>query len=226
MNPPKDNARDHAAGSEHIQPSDFPPTRHSLIDRYDRGKDQMAWAQLCGKYWLPSLAYLIGKFKNADLAQDVVQEQFLKWHRDGTTGFYGDGRFRAWVKGCMRNMYLKKLRVMERIAEREGTGGDWDLALDGVGLDRGALKKWETENERENRLLHDHLRHEVFADYKKKRDVEVYLDHIFGESQTHSAQRLGISKGETSKAVVRAEKHVQAYYENHPEHLPTCWRPL
>ena len=86
----------------------FPSTRWSLIlaarGRADP-RAREALAALCGAYWYPLYAFIRRRGHDPDQAQDLTQEFFTRFLREGflDTVDPGRGRFRAFLLAACKN---------------------------------------------------------------------------------------------------------------------------
>lgn len=90
----------------------FPPTSMSLIQlaaQKDAPMWKEAWERFFRAYWPPLYTYLRRTGSPTEQAQDILQEFFFEGLERGLLAKFDPsrGKFRSWVRSCLRNQRLE-----------------------------------------------------------------------------------------------------------------------
>lgn len=161
-----------------------------LMARFAREGDDAAFDALVDRYYAPAMAMTRGRLRDDSLAQDVVQETFIRVLRERRR--YDPGRsFAGWFYTILRNMATDAMR--RRIRHRE------KLEVLAAG-ERGAP-----------RIAANYSDCEALLSALSAEDREVLICHyIHGMSVREVGELLGISMEAAKKRVQRALKKLKA----------------
>ncbi|HPA19442.1 MAG TPA: sigma-70 family RNA polymerase sigma factor [Verrucomicrobiae bacterium] len=161
-----------------------------LIIRFVRGGDDAAFEELVARYYAPALAVARARLRDEELAQDIVQEAFIRVFRE--RGRYDPTRsFAAWFYTILRNIATDAIRGRVRYRRKLEILADGEAEVPPVGalaLDCAALLSCLSGPERETLVYY----------------------HIHGMSLRQIAELLHISAEAAKKRVQRALKKLKA----------------
>lgn len=210
--------------TEHISPeATCPPTQWSLIRlAVDGTEDQRKTAleMLCRIYWLPLYAFLRSAGRSHEVAEDIVQEFFLRL-LDGrllASATPERGRFRSLILTALKNLD-HDLRRMEQTQKRGG--GCEVLSLDMTGAQDFSQNQQASEATPDQAFdrawamtLIDRAAHRLKQHFtlegKEALFAELY-PRILGEETEDGlaavASRLGMSAAAVKVAAFRIRRH-------------------
>ena len=139
----------------------------------------------------PLRRYLAALCRDSALAEDLLQETFLQFHRSRQT-FTPDHAVRAWAFGIARHVFLMDRRSSVRRQRREQ-----DKALE--------FEEWMMPNSLGGFIARDRLR-PLIATLSPGQREPLLLHHVWGFSFEEIAGILGIRTG---AAKVRAHRAMQ-----------------
>jgi RNA polymerase sigma-70 factor (ECF subfamily) len=161
------------------------------------GDRRPALRVLCEAYWGPVHYFLTAIARDPQEADDVTQELFVSMLKPGFFEGYDPerGRFRVWLRGCARNVYLNHLKRQQankrrprELVEMDGVGDEQLARLppDGEAADQIFDRQWAlTLTQRALDRLH--------TQYRDEGAEHVFLQLrgiLSGEkTRTHDAER-------------------------------------
>ncbi len=182
--PRPDNVIAFPAAARHAEAAD-----EELMARFVRDGDDAAFEALVDRYYAPALAVARGRLRDDALAQDVVQEAFVRVLRERRR--YDSGRsFAAWFYTILRNLATDVIRRRARCLEKMevfAAGGDEAQRPTADVLDCGALLAVLSAEDREVLICH----------------------YIHGMLVREVGDLLGISVEATKKRIQRALKKLK-----------------
>ena len=99
----------------------------SLINQFIFGNSQ-SFSILVDRYQKRVYGFIFSKVKDADLADDVFQDTFVKVIKNLRLGKYKDhGRFLSWVMRIAHNIIMDHFRKINRLPKYESKHEDLDL---------------------------------------------------------------------------------------------------
>ena len=99
----------------------------SLINQFISGNSQ-SFSILVDRYQKRVYGFIFSKVKDADLADDVFQDTFVKVIKNLRLGKYKDhGRFLSWVMRIAHNIIMDHFRKINRLPKYESKHKDLDL---------------------------------------------------------------------------------------------------
>lgn len=101
----------------------------NLVKRLKNG-DQSAFRELFDRYHGRAYAIALGVVKNPEEARDVVQDAFIKVHKN-IAGFQGNSSFYTWFYRIVMNLGIDTLRRRKKNTEFDDSHGRDDIAGDG-----------------------------------------------------------------------------------------------
>jgi len=116
----------------------FPTTRWTLVlNASGSNADTSALSELCAIYWRPIYAFICGKVKDPELAQDLTQSFFVRLleKRDVVPAQPAHVSFRCFLLRCVQH-FLSNERDRAHALKRGGAVPPFPLEFDGV-------KMWE-----------------------------------------------------------------------------------
>jgi len=98
-----------------------------LIDQFKSGNNQ-SFSILVDRYQKRVYGFVFSKVKDADLADDVFQDTFVKVIKNLRLGKYKDeGRFLSWVMRIAHNIIMDHFRKINRLPKHESKHEDLDV---------------------------------------------------------------------------------------------------
>lgn len=182
---------------------------HDLVQRVQAG-DSAAFRALYDKYHRRAFAVAMGVVKNQDDALDVVQEAFVKVHKN-IHKFQGSSSFYTWLYRIVMNASIDHVRKVSRrknldfderaLHEESEVAGDGALVptVSNANPGRAALR----------RELGDSIRAALESLPEHHRAV-IVLREIEGMSYEEMAESLGVPKGTIMSRLFHARKKMQA----------------
>ena len=99
----------------------------SLINQFIFGNSQ-SFSILVDRYQKRVYGFIFSKVKNAELADDVFQDTFVKVIKNLRLGKYKDeGRFLSWVMRIAHNIIMDHFRKINRLPKHESKHEDLDV---------------------------------------------------------------------------------------------------
>jgi len=99
----------------------------TLITQFTSGNSQ-AFAILVDRYQKRVYGFIFSKVKDAELADDVFQDTFVKVIKNLRLGKYKDeGRFLSWVMRIAHNIIMDHFRKINRLPKHESKHEDLDV---------------------------------------------------------------------------------------------------
>ena len=99
----------------------------TLITQFISGNNQ-SFSILVDRYQKRVYGFIFSKVKDADLADDVFQDTFVKVIKNLRLGKYKDhGRFLSWVMRIAHNIIMDHFRKINRLPKYESKHKDLDL---------------------------------------------------------------------------------------------------
>ena len=99
----------------------------SLINQFIFGNSQ-SFSILVDRYQKRVYGFIFSKVKDAELADDVFQDTFVKVIKNLRLGKYKDeGRFLSWVMRIAHNIIMDHFRKINRLPKHESKHEDLDL---------------------------------------------------------------------------------------------------
>ncbi|MED5363577.1 MAG: sigma-70 family RNA polymerase sigma factor [Bacteroidota bacterium] len=98
-----------------------------LIDQFKSGNNR-SFSILIDRYQKRVYGFVFSKVKDADLADDVFQDTFVKVIKNLRLGKYKDeGRFLSWVMRIAHNIIMDHFRKINRLPKHESKHEDLDV---------------------------------------------------------------------------------------------------
>ncbi|HEY2733134.1 MAG TPA: sigma-70 family RNA polymerase sigma factor [Polyangiales bacterium] len=191
------------------QPSEVVKDREAheddaLVEEARTGS-KAAFEQLFQKYHRRAYAVALGVLKRPEDAMDVVQDAFIKVHRNIAT-FQGASSFYTWLYRIVMNLAIDHVRRTRRVVE----WGD-DVPIDQAAGDRTLVPKVEDENPSRTlvrRELSDKIRQALDALPEYHRAV-ILLREVEGMSYEEMAEVLEVPKGTIMSRLFHARRKMQ-----------------
>ena len=99
----------------------------TLITQFTSGNSQ-SFSILVDRYQKRVYGFIFSKVKDAELADDVFQDTFVKVIKNLRLGKYKDeGRFLSWVMRIAHNIIMDHFRKINRLPKHESTYEDLDV---------------------------------------------------------------------------------------------------
>lgn len=99
----------------------------TLITQFTSGNSQ-SFSILVDRYQKRVYGFIFSKVKDAELADDVFQDTFVKVIKNLRLGKYKDeGRFLSWVMRIAHNIIMDHFRKINRLPKHESTHEDLDV---------------------------------------------------------------------------------------------------
>lgn len=99
----------------------------TLITQFTSGKSQ-SFSILVDRYQKRVYGFIFSKVKDAELADDVFQDTFVKVIKNLRLGKYKDeGRFLSWVMRIAHNIIMDHFRKINRLPKHESKHEDLDV---------------------------------------------------------------------------------------------------
>lgn len=103
------------------------PSDSTLITQFTSGKSQ-SFSILVDRYQKRVYGFIFSKVKDAELADDVFQDTFVKVIKNLRLGKYKDeGRFLSWVMRIAHNIIMDHFRKINRLPKHESKHEDLDV---------------------------------------------------------------------------------------------------
>jgi RNA polymerase sigma-70 factor (ECF subfamily) len=202
-------------------PPTTPPDEQQAIARALAGEVD-AFNQLVIKYQRLAYSVAYRMLQNEESAGDAVQDSFLKAYR-GLGGFKG-GLFKSWLLRIVVNTCYDLLRAQKRYVSEsidEDPSADNEDArvarqlVDGNELPDAYMERME---------LSSHIELGIRNLPPDQRLVLVLCD-VHGYSYEEIAEITGYPMGTVKSRISRARTKLRDYLLEHPELLPTSFRP-
>lgn len=103
------------------------PSDSTLITQFTSGNSQ-SFSILVDRYQKRVYGFIFSKVKDAELADDVFQDTFVKVIKNLRLGKYKDeGRFLSWVMRIAHNIIMDHFRKINRLPKHESKHEDLDV---------------------------------------------------------------------------------------------------
>ena len=202
-------------------PPSTPPDEQNAIARSLAG-DVDAFNQLVVKYRRLAYSVAYRMLQNEESAGDAVQDSFLKAYR-ALGGFKG-GLFKSWLLRIVVNTCYDVLRVQQRYISEPIDDDPHSENEDGH-VARQLVDSNESPDEYVERMeLSSHIELGIRNLPPDQRLVLVLCD-IHGYSYEEIAEITGYPMGTVKSRISRARTKLRDYLLEHPELLPTSFRP-
>jgi RNA polymerase sigma-70 factor, ECF subfamily len=202
-------------------PPSTPPDEQNAIARSLAG-DVDAFNQLVVKYQRLAYSVAYRMLQNEESAGDAVQDSFLKAYR-ALGGFKG-GLFKSWLLRIVVNTCYDVLRVQQRYASEPIDDEPHSENEDGR-VARQLVDSNESPDEYVERMeLSSHIELGIRNLPPDQRLVLVLCD-VHGYSYEEIAEITGYPMGTVKSRISRARTKLRDYLLEHPELLPTSFRP-
>ena len=158
----------------------------TLITQFISGNSQ-SFSILVDRYQKRVYGFIFSKVKDADLADDVFQDTFVKVIKNLRLGKYKDhGRFLSWVMRIAHNIIIDHFRKMNRLPKYDSKHDDLDI------LDRLIEKSNSIEDLIIETQIHADL--SILIDELPKTQREVLRMRLFQEmSFKDIGEQTGVS---------------------------------
>jgi RNA polymerase sigma-70 factor (ECF subfamily) len=170
-----------------------------------RNGSKAAFHALFQKYHRRAYAVALGVLKRPEDAMDVVQDAFIKVHKN-IGAFQGSSSFYTWLYRIVMNLAIDHVRRTRRVVE----WGD-DVPLHEAAGDRTLVPKVEDENPSRTlvrRELSDKIRQALDALPEYHRAV-ILLREVEGMSYEEMAEVLEVPKGTIMSRLFHARRKMQ-----------------
>jgi RNA polymerase sigma-70 factor (ECF subfamily) len=129
--------------------------RNVWVDRWQRGIDQEeSFRQIFCHYYPTIRAFFIRRSKSEEEVEDLVQETFLRVHRN-LANFRGDSQFETWLFQVSANVYKNAVRS-QTTQKRDAQEVSWnDIGTDSAKIEETAIYRDALENDPLDELLQD-----------------------------------------------------------------------
>ena len=198
--------------SEGVKEAREPREDDDLVERVRNG-DRAAFQLLFRKYNRRAYAVALGVLKRPDDAMDVVQEAFIKVHKNIGT-FQGASSFYTWLYRIVMNLAIDHIRRKRKIVE----WGD-DVPLHEVAGDGSLVPKVEDAHPGrsvERRELSDKIRQALDTLPEYHRAV-ILLREVEGMSYEEMAEVLDVPKGTIMSRLFHARRKMQEQLNSYLE---------
>ena len=162
------------------------PSDSTLITQFITGNSQ-SFSILVDRYHKRVYGFIFSKVKDADLADDVFQDTFVKVIKNLRLGKYKDhGRFLSWVMRIAHNIIIDHFRKINRLPKYDSKHDDLDI------LDRLIEKSNSIEDLIIETQIHADL--SILIDELPKTQREVLRMRLFQEmSFKDIGEQTGVS---------------------------------
>jgi RNA polymerase sigma-70 factor, ECF subfamily len=202
-------------------PPTTPPDEQQAIARALAGEVD-AFNQLVVKYQRLAYSVAYRMLQNEESAGDAVQDSFLKAYR-GLGGFKG-GLFKSWLLRIVVNTCYDLLRVQKRYIS-ESIDEDPSADNEEARVARQLVDDNESPDAYVERMeLSSHIELGIRNLPPDQRLVLVLCD-VHGYSYEEIAEITGYPMGTVKSRISRARTKLRDYLLEHPELLPTSFRP-
>jgi RNA polymerase sigma-70 factor, ECF subfamily len=178
-----------------------------------RNGSKAAFHALFQKYHRRAYAVALGVLKRPEDAMDVVQDAFIKVHKNIAT-FQGSSSFYTWLYRIVMNLAIDHVRRTRRVVE----WGD-DVPIQEAAGDRALVPRVEDENPSRaivRRELSDKIRQALEALPEYHRAV-ILLREVEGMSYEEMAEVLEVPKGTIMSRLFHARRKMQDQLEPYLE---------
>jgi RNA polymerase sigma-70 factor (ECF subfamily) len=177
-----------------------------LVDAARRG-DAKAFRTLVERYQRKAYAVALGIVHDPDEARDVVQEAFIKVHRNLAT-FEGDAHFFTWMYRIVMNQCIDQLR------KRRGERIEFDEAqsTDDAGDDTGIAPRrlgFDPARALADKELRERM-HAALDQLSPAHRTVLVLREVEGMSYQEMAEVMEVSIGTIMSRLFHARKKMQA----------------
>lgn len=162
----------------------------SLIEAFQSG-DEFAFVSLYNRYKNPIYAFCVKMLGDRTLAQDVMQETFLRVY-ENRDRLLNTSSFKSWVFTIARNQCLNQLRRAKRQVSLEGA----PLPVDPL-VPQGQMSHLEKS---EQMALVNHFLNELKEDYREVLILREYQNLSYEEIAAVTRSTLSAVKSRLFKA--------------------------
>lgn len=177
----------------------------NLVKRCRNG-DRAAFQALYERYNKRVYFVALGVVKNAEDAQDVVQEAFIKVHRN-IDGFQGNSSFYTWLYRIVKNLAIDHIRRRKHVTEFDEKFKKDDVVGDGSLLPR--IMDQHPGKTVGRRELSEQIQRALESLPEHHREVLI-LRESDGLSYEEIAELVDIPKGTVMSRLFHARKKMQA----------------
>jgi len=169
-------------------------TDEQLMDEFCHSSDEMAFHELMTRYHGRAIGYIQKRVFNRQLAEDIVQDSFLKVVRSKGQ-FDPSMKFAAWFYSILRNTCIDAARQRQRHHSK--------LEKIAANID---LFKHESKDTQDLGVLLSSV---------GEPDRTILVDHfIYGMTFTEISQKLDFTKEALKKRAQRALKKIRSAFES------------
>ena len=176
----------------------------NLVKRLQNG-DQTAFRELFERYHRRAYAIAMGVVKNTEDAGDVVQDAFIKVHKN-IASFQGNSSFYTWFYRIVMNLSIDQLRRRKKVTEFDDGYGRDDIAGDGA-LVPSILDSNPSKTVR-RRELSEQIQ-QALAQLPEYHRAVLLLREVEGLSYEEMAEVLEVPKGTIMSRLFHARKKMQ-----------------
>jgi RNA polymerase sigma-70 factor (ECF subfamily) len=183
-----------------------------LVERARTG-DRAAFQQLFQKYHRRAYAVALGVLKRPDDAMDVVQDAFIKVHKN-IGSFQGASSFYTWLYRIVMNLAIDHIRRTRKVVEWGDDVSVHDAAGDGALVPK--LEDAHPGRTVERRELSEKIRQALDALPEYHRAV-ILLREVEGMSYEEMAEVLHVPKGTIMSRLFHARRKMQELLQTYLE---------
>lgn len=202
-------------------PPSTPPDEQQAIARALAGEVE-AFNQLVIKYQRLAYSVAYRTLQNEEFAADAVQDSFVKAYR-ALSGFKG-GLFKSWLLRIVVNTCYDVLRVQKRYVS-ESIDDDPAPDSDETRVARQLVDGSESPDEYVERMELSSFIEIGIRNLPPDQRLVMVLCDIHGYAYEEIAEITGYPMGTVKSRISRARTKVRDYLLEHPELLPSGFRP-
>ena len=202
-------------------PPSTPPDEQQAIARALAGEVE-AFNQLVIKYQRLAYSVAYRTLQNEESAADAVQDSFVKAYR-ALSGFKG-GLFKSWLLRIVVNTCYDVLRVQKRYVS-ESIDDDLAPDSDETRVARQLVDGSESPDEYVERMELSSFIEIGIRNLPPDQRLVMVLCDIHGYAYEEIAEITGYPMGTVKSRISRARTKVRDYLLEHPELLPSGFRP-
>ncbi len=186
-------------------------TDAQLISAFRKG-NKSAINELISRYSSSVYSYILMMVKNQDLANDFLQETFIKVFESLKRGKYQEkGIFQSWVIRIAHNLVIDYYRKNKNLPTVSNDGADYDLLNSPKYTDKNIEQIWGES------IVHEKVRKLIELLPSEQREV-VLLRHYGGLSFKEIAKLTGVSintaLGRMRYALINLRKLIEKHRVN------------
>ena len=175
-----------------------------LVERARNG-DRAAFQALFQKYHRRAYAVALGVLRRPDDAMDVVQDAFIKVHRN-VASFQGASSFYTWLYRIVMNLAIDHIRKKRKVVEWGDDAAVQDAAGDGSLLPK--IEDAHPGHSVERRELSHKIR-EALDTLPEYHRAVILLREVEGMSYEEMAEVLDVPKGTIMSRLFHARRKMQ-----------------